>query len=83
MEVARCDGFHWITKEFVMMYSIVAVGALFTAVAFVPVIGAALIVLVLLGLFLLALVGVISSVGDRNVRQHEPVLDPKGWRNGS
>jgi hypothetical protein len=66
-----------------MLYSVVAVASLLLAASLVPVIGAALFVLLLIGLFLLALVGVVSSVGDRNVRQHDPVLDPKGWRNGS
>jgi hypothetical protein len=66
-----------------LISSLVAVGSLFLAVAFVPVIGAALIVLLLFGLFLLALVGVFSGLEDRTVRQHDTVLDPTGWRNGS
>jgi hypothetical protein len=37
----------------------------------------------LFGLFLLALVGVLGGLGDRTVRQREPVLDPRRWRNGS
>jgi hypothetical protein len=39
--------------------------------------------LLLLGLFVLAVVGVIGGLEDRGVRQHEPAMDPKGWRNGS
>jgi hypothetical protein len=66
-----------------MVYSITALASLLLADALVPVIGAALFVLLLLGLFLLALVGVISNVGDRNVSQHELVLDPTRWRKGS
>jgi hypothetical protein len=66
-----------------LISSLVAVGSLFLAVAFVPVIGAALIVLLLFGLFLLALVGVLSGLEDRTVRQHDTVLDPTGWRNRS
>lgn len=66
-----------------MISSLVAVGSLFLAVAFVPVIGATLIVLFLFGAFLLALVGVLSGLEDRTVRQHDTVLDPTGWRNGS
>jgi hypothetical protein len=66
-----------------MMYSLVAVSSLILAVAFAPVIGAALLVLLFLGLFLLAMVGVFMGVEDRTVRQHDPVLDPKRWRNGS
>ena len=65
------------------MSSIVAVLALVLFVASVPVVGAALFSLLLLGLFGLALVGVLGRLGDRTVRQHEPVLDPKRWRNGS
>jgi hypothetical protein len=72
----RCD------KELDMLYSLVAVSSLILAVAFAPVIGAALLVLLLLGLFLLAMVGVFMGVEDRTVRQRDPVLDPKGWRNG-
>jgi hypothetical protein len=65
-----------------MISSIVAIGSLFLAVAFVPVIGAALIVLLLFGVFLLALVGVFSGLENRTVRQHEPVLDGRRWREG-
>jgi hypothetical protein len=66
-----------------MTYSLVAVSSLILAVAFAPVIGAALLVLLLLGLFLLAMVGVFMGVEDRTVRQHDPALDPKAWRDGS
>jgi hypothetical protein len=65
-----------------MISSLVAIGSLFLAVAFVPVIGAALIVLLLFGVFLLALVGVFSGLENRTVRQHEPVLDGRRWRDG-
>jgi hypothetical protein len=65
-----------------MISSLVAVGSLFLAVAFVPVVGAALIVLLLFGLFLLALVGVFSGLENREVRQHDPVLDGRRWRDG-
>jgi hypothetical protein len=63
--------------------SLVAIVSLFGAVAFVPVVGGALFVLLLLGLFVLAVVGVIGGLEDRGVRQNEPAMDPKGWRNGS
>jgi hypothetical protein len=63
-----------------MKSSVVAVGSLFLAVALAPVVGAALFVLLLLGQFLLALVGVIGGQGDRTVRQHEPSMNPRGWR---
>jgi len=63
--------------------SVVAVLSLFGAVAFVPVIGGILFAVVLLVLFLGALVGVLAEVEDRTVPQRNPVLDPRGWRNGS
>ncbi|TML17197.1 MAG: hypothetical protein E6G33_03585 [Actinobacteria bacterium] len=65
------------------MSSVLAVFSLFLAAAFVPVVGAALLVLILLGVFVLALVGVVGRLGDRTVHQHDPVLDPRGWRDGS
>ena len=37
----------------------------------------------LFGLFLLALVGVFSGLEDRTVREHNPVLDGRRWRNAS
>jgi hypothetical protein len=63
-----------------MKYSVVAVGSLFLAVALTPVVGAALFVFFLLGGFLLALVGVIGGQSDRTIRQHEPTMNPRGWR---
>jgi hypothetical protein len=61
----------------------VAVAALLLTVATLPVVGGALFALLLFGLFLLALVGVLGGFEDRTVRQHDPVLDPRRWRNGS
>ena len=66
-----------------MFSSTVAVGSLFLAVALVPVIGAALLVLLLFGLFVLALVGVFSGLEDRTARDHDTMLDPAGWRHGA
>ena len=63
--------------------SLVAVVSLFGAVAFVPIVGGILFAFGLFGLFLLALVGVIGGLEDRSVRQHEPAMDPRRWRNGS
>jgi hypothetical protein len=40
-------------------------------------------VLFLFELFLLALVGIRGGLEDRTVRQHDPAMDPKKWRNGS
>jgi hypothetical protein len=61
----------------------VAVAALLITVATLPVWGGVLFALFLFGLFLLALVGVLGGLEDRTVRQHDPVLDPTRWRNGS
>jgi hypothetical protein len=36
----------------------------------------------LLGLALLALTGVLGGLGDRSVRQHDPPMNPRGWRDG-
>jgi hypothetical protein len=60
--------------------SIVALGALIGSVALVPVVGGILFSFILFGGFLLALVGVIGDSEDRTVRQHEPSMDPYGWR---
>ena len=66
-----------------MLSSFVAVGSLLLAAALLPVVGAVLIAFFLFGLFLLALVGVLAGGENHTVRQHDPALDPKGWRNGS
>ena len=63
--------------------ALVAVGSLFGAVALVPIIGGIFFAFALLGLFLLALVGVLGALEDRSVRQREPAMDPRRWRNGS
>ena len=34
-------------------------------------------------LFLLGLAGVLAGLEDRTVRQHNPPVDPTGWRDGS
>jgi hypothetical protein len=60
-----------------------AAAALFLTVATLPVLGGALFALFLFGLFLLALVGVLSGLEDRTVRQHDPALEPTRWRDGS
>ena len=52
------------------------------AAALLPVMGAVLFAAVLFGLFLLALVAVLSGVEDRTVEQHDPALDPARWRSG-
>ena len=66
-----------------MLSSSLAVAALVGVIALAPVFGGALFVLLLLGLFLLALVGVLSGVDDRSVPQHDPAMEPSRWRDGS
>ena len=63
--------------------ALVAVVSLAGAAAMVPVVGAILLALPLVGLAVLALVGVLSGVDDRTVRQHDPSMSPTGWRDGS
>jgi hypothetical protein len=60
-----------------------AVVALLLTVATLAVPGGVLFTPFLFGLFLLALVGVLGRLEDRTVRQHDPALDPRRWRNGS
>jgi hypothetical protein len=63
--------------------ALVTVASLLLAVAVVPVVGGVLFAFVLLGLSGLALVAVVGGVGDRTVRQHNPSMDPRGWRDGA
>jgi hypothetical protein len=64
--------------------ALVAVVALLLSVASAPVIGAVIFSLLLFfPLFLLALVGVLSTLENRTVRQHETVMDGRRWRDGS
>jgi hypothetical protein len=65
------------------LFAVIAVGSLLGAVVFVPLIIGALLSLILIGTFLLALVGVLNGLEDHTVRQHDPSMDPTGWRNGS
>jgi hypothetical protein len=61
-----------------------AVSALFLAAASLLLIGGAVFALFLFfPLFLLALLGVLSGVPDRTVKQHDVVLDGTRWRTGS
>jgi hypothetical protein len=62
----------------------VAISALFLTVASLMVIGGAAVALFLFfPLFLLGLLGVLTGLGDRTVRQHNPTTDGRSWRNGS
>ena len=65
------------------MSALIAVLSLFLAAAFVPVVGGVLFALFPFGLFLLVLVGVLRGLDDRTVRQHNPAMNPRRWRNGS
>jgi hypothetical protein len=61
--------------------ALVAVLALFLSIAFPLVLGGVIFALFLFfPLFLLALVGLLDTVEDRTVRQHDPSMDPRGWR---
>jgi len=62
--------------------SLTAVGSLFLTAILLPVFGGALFALFTFGAFLLSLVGVIGGSDDRSVRQHEPSMDGRSWRNG-
>ena len=64
--------------------SFVAVTFLFLAAAPLIVLGGALFSLLLFfpG-FLLALVAVLAGLENRTVRQDNPAMDPRGWRDGS
>ena len=61
----------------------VAAAALVLTVITLPIVGAVMFALVAFGLFLLALVGVLSGLEDRTVRPHDVVLDGRRWRDGS
>jgi hypothetical protein len=62
--------------------SLVAVVSLILTVAFIPVVGGVVFSMVFFGLFLLALVGVVGGVENRTVRQHNPSMNPREWRDG-
>jgi hypothetical protein len=59
----------------------VAVLALFLSLTFPLILGGVIFALFLFfPLFLLALVGVLGTVDDHTVRQHDAPTDPRGWR---
>jgi uncharacterized protein (DUF58 family) len=60
-----------------------ALMALFLTIAALVVMGGVIFVPFLFGLFLLALVGVLGGLKDRTVRQHNPAMNPRRWRDGS
>ena len=60
---------------------LVAISALLLSIAFPLILGGVIFALFLFfPLFLLALVGLLDTVEDRTVRQHNPSVDPRGWR---
>ena len=64
--------------------SAVAVISLLLAAASLIVLGGALVALLLFfPLFLLALVAVLSGLEDRTVRQYNPSMNSRRWRDGS
>ena len=61
--------------------ALAAVLALFLSIAFPLVLGGVIFALFLFfPLLLLALVGLLDTVEDRTVQQHDPSMDPRGWR---
>ena len=62
--------------------SLAAVVSLILTVAFIPIVGGVIFAMVFFGLFLLALVGVIGGLEDRTVRQRNPSMNPREWRDG-
>jgi uncharacterized protein (DUF58 family) len=65
-----------------LLSATIAIVSLVGVIVMAPIYGAAIFMLLLFGLFLLALVGVLSGVDDRSVPQHDPAMNPKAWRNG-
>jgi hypothetical protein len=65
------------------MLIVIAVLSLLGAAASLVVPGGVLLAPVLLGGALLALTGGLGGLEDRSVRQHDPPMNPKGWRDGS
>jgi hypothetical protein len=65
------------------MSALVAVLSLALTLALLLVPGGVLFAPFSLGLFLLALTGVLGGVRDRTVCQHDPAMTPRSWRDGS
>jgi hypothetical protein len=65
------------------MLIVIIVLSLLGAAASLVVPGGVLLAPVLLGGALLALTGGLGGLEDRSVRQHDPPMNPKGWRDGS
>ena len=65
------------------MLIVIAVLSLLGTVAVLLVPGGVLFAPLLLGAALLALTGGLGGLENRTVRQHEPPMNPTGWRDGS
>lgn len=65
------------------MSALVAVLSLLGTLALLLVPGGVLLVPFTLGGFLLALTGVLGGLENRTVAQHDPEMDPRGWRDGA
>ena len=65
------------------MLVVIAVLSVLGAAASLLVPGGVLLAPLLLGAALLALTGGLGGLEDRSVRQHDPPMNPKGWRDGS
>jgi hypothetical protein len=65
------------------MLIVIAALSLLGATASLLVPGGVLLAPLLLGAALLALTGGLGALDDRSVRQHDPPMNPKGWRDGS
>lgn len=64
------------------MSALVAALSLVASAALLLVPGGVLLIPLTLGGFALALAGVLGQVGDRTVAQHDPAVNPRGWRDG-
>jgi hypothetical protein len=62
---------------------VIAVLSLLGAAVSLLVPGGVLLAPLLLGAALLALTGGLGGLENRSVRQHEPPMNPTGWRDGS
>ena len=65
------------------MLIVIAVLSLLGAAVSLLVPGGVLLAPLLLGAALLALTGGLGGLENRSVRQHEPPMNPAGWRDGS
>ena len=65
------------------MLIVIAVLSLLGAAVSLLVPGGVLLAPLLLGAALLALTGGLGGLENRSVQQHEPPMNPTGWRDGS